>query len=253
MPQNRVVYNKDLDLTYIMSPDGKTQIGHMEGDQSKNPLAYQMGQPGGNQPTGNQQPYNASTGPDKIKQMGKDFVVNAASMGPMMLGPELGLPARVLASLISGFGTDQVLNPDRNAAESLGQAGLNTGVSAAIELLPGIKMSGPPLLSKNAPVKGALFGKYGLISNLIPRLSYETDPLAAPVKTLAEKIGEVPPPTLRGPKGQFLKQSAIDAAKAAHGEAIKGIVVKDIMDRLKTFGKGLAVNEGIDQTVNRPE
>jgi hypothetical protein len=252
MAQNKVVYNKDLGLTYIIGPDGK-QVGHLEGDQSKNPLAYTLGQSDSRfQPEGAEKPYTSNSFPDKAKQMAKDFVVNVASQAPMAFAPEIGMPGRAVASLLSGFGLDQMLNPDRNPTESMGQAGLNTAVAAGIELLPGVRVSGPPLLSKAAP-KSVGFGKFGMLGNLIPRFSFETDSLAAPELSLGEKLNNVPPPVTRGPRGQFLKQADINAAVQAFKDQRKQVILDDVMRRLKNNAIGLGVNQGIDLTANRPD
>jgi hypothetical protein len=253
--QNKVVYNKELGLTYIMSPDGKTQIGHLEGDHSKDPIAYTFGQQGDRfQPQSDETPYTPSSFPDKAKQMAKDFVVNVASQAPMAFSPEMGVPGRAIGSLLAGFGLDQMLNPDRPAEQSAGQAGANTAISSLAELLPNVRMSGPPLLSKNAPgSKGALFGKFGLLSNLLPRFSLETDPLAAAPETLSQKLSNVPPAATRGPKGQFLKQADIQAALKAFQEQRKQVVMDDVMKRLKNNAAGLISNEAFDATVNRPQ
>lgn len=139
MPQrNKVTYSKDLDMTYIMSPDGKTPIGSMDGDQTDNPLVYDP-KVAELQMQNVTPPSTAQTGPQKIAQMGKDLAVNAASQAPLMIpgmGPILGPAIRVAASLGAGYLADRSINNGQHSPyESATQAALNTGVGTAIPWL----------------------------------------------------------------------------------------------------------------------
>lgn len=123
--RNQVRYNKTIDQTYISDPTGKF-IGTLEGDHTNNPLAYQ----GNVMDIQNvEPPQTRETGPQNIKQMEKDFVVNMATAVPSMLIPGGGLGAAALRGAGSmGLGTavDQLLNKEKPISQSLGDVGLNT-------------------------------------------------------------------------------------------------------------------------------
>lgn len=119
--KNKLVYSKDLDQTYVLTPDGKQSLGTVEGNQLNNPLLYQSNAAD----IQNIEPVNDPR--VGIKQMEKDFVTNMASAAPSMI-PGIGPVARIAGSLGLGTAVDQLLNKDRPIEHSLGQAAFNTGV-----------------------------------------------------------------------------------------------------------------------------
>lgn len=148
---NKLVYSKDLDYTYIMSPDGKKQLGGLEGDHTNNPLAMQ---PNVKDIMNIDDPQTLATGPNKIVQMGKDLAVNAASDVPLMIpgmGPIVGPLVRTGGSLLSGYMADRALNSEQhNQYQSMGNAGLNTIIGQALPWLLEKAQGGIPTLAKKS-------------------------------------------------------------------------------------------------------
>lgn len=123
--KNQVRYNPKIGLTYITGADGKF-VGTMEGDHTKNPLAYD---PNASSILNVDEPQTRGTGAANIKQMEKDFVTNMATSAPSLFLPGSGLGAtlgRSAASMGLGSFVDQLLNPEKPGAQTLGDVGINT-------------------------------------------------------------------------------------------------------------------------------
>jgi hypothetical protein len=228
------IYLPHQNQTYIYDDSGHL-ASILGGDQSNNQAALFQGYSSNGLGSGTKGQQAARS------QVTKDMVVDMASQLPLVLGPEellaskgLAIAARGVGSLISGFGVDRLVNPDKSVGSSVADAAINTGVGGVINRLPF------HLPNTDAFDEAKGWGIKGIMGGLLNALIKG--------KPLYEEVPKTTP-VIRGVGGKFIS-NAVDYAKWL-SYSKKMNVLKNITNMFG-FGANSAIDTANDTDSNTP-